>query len=69
MQNLEKTLILLGESTLAKANRPSEVYHEHLELLNAIKEKDAKKAADLARFHIHQAYKIRLERILNSNQA
>lgn len=67
MQNLEKTLILLGESTFVKANRPSEAYQEHLELLNAIREKDAKKAADLARFHIHQAYKIRLERILNSN--
>ncbi|MCH5336469.1 MAG: GntR family transcriptional regulator [Campylobacter sp.] len=66
MQNLEKTLILLGESTLAKENRANEVYEEHLALVNAIKEKDAKKAADLARFHIHQAYKIRLERILNS---
>ena len=66
MQNFEKTLILLGESTLAKTSRPKESYNEHLELVNAIKEKDAKKAADLARFHIHQAYKIRLERILNN---
>ncbi len=66
MQNLEKTLILLGESTLAKENRPKESYEEHLNLVNAIRAKDSKKAEELARFHIHQAYKIRLERILHS---
>lgn len=65
MQNLEKTLLLLGKSTLAKPNRPDEVYEEHLSIINAIKDKNPQKAAEAAKFHIRNAYKIRLERMLN----
>lgn len=65
MQNLDKSLILLGESTLAKPQRCKEAFNEHFQIVNAIEKKDEKMAMDLAKFHIRQAYKVRLERILS----
>ena len=67
MQNLDRSLILLGESTLAKPGRILESYQEHYNIVEAIKQGDENKAQNMARFHIHQAYKIRLERILKYN--
>ncbi|EAJ5194607.1 GntR family transcriptional regulator [Campylobacter jejuni] len=64
MENLDRSLLLLGDSTLAKENRPKEAYEEHLAVVNAIKEKNALEAERLAKFHIQQAYKIRLDNIL-----
>ncbi len=66
MQNLDKSLILLGESTLAKPERIQETYMEHANIFEAIRKGDEKKAQEMARFHIHQAYKIRLERVLKN---
>ncbi|WP_300702240.1 GntR family transcriptional regulator [uncultured Campylobacter sp.] len=65
MQNLDKSLILLGESTLAKPQRCKEAFNEHFQIVSAIEKKDEKMAMDLAKFHIRQAYKVRLERILS----
>ena len=65
MQHLDRSLILLGESTLAKENRAQEAFNEHLKIVNAIEKKDENKAMNLAKTHIRQAYKVRLERILS----
>lgn len=64
MENLDRSLLLLGDSTLAKENRPKEAYEEHLAVVNAIKERNALEGERLVKFHIQQAYKIRLDNIL-----
>ncbi|HHP0357874.1 TPA: GntR family transcriptional regulator [Campylobacter jejuni] len=64
MENLDRSLLLLGDSTLAKENRPKEAYEEHLAVVNVIKERNALEGERLAKFHIQQAYKIRLDNIL-----
>lgn len=43
MQNLDKSLILLGESTLAKPERIQETYMEHANIFEAIRKGDEKK--------------------------
>lgn len=67
MQNLDRSLLLLGDSTLAKENRPKEAYEEHLTVVNAIKARKPLETERLAKFHIQQAYKIRLDNILQNN--
>lgn len=44
MQNLDKSLILLGESTLAKPERIQETYMEHANIFEAIRKGDEKKS-------------------------
>ncbi|HFP7458088.1 FCD domain-containing protein [Campylobacter jejuni] len=52
MENLDRSLLLLGDGTLAKEKRPKEAYEEHLAVVNAIKERNALEAERLAKFHI-----------------
>lgn len=62
MENLDRSLLLLGDSTLAK-----EAYKEHLAVVEAIRNRDIAKAEEMAKFHIRQAYKVRLSNILNQS--
>ncbi len=64
MQNLDRSLILLGESTLIDTTRQKQAHEEHLQIVQALQERDEKKASLRAKFHIQQAYKLRLSRIL-----
>ncbi|EAK4599680.1 GntR family transcriptional regulator [Campylobacter coli] len=67
MENLDRSLLLLGDSTLAKENRAKEAYKEHLAVVEAIRNRDIAKAEEMAKFHIRQAYKVRLSNILNQS--
>lgn len=66
MQNLEHSLLLLGESTLVTPQRQEEAYKEHLELVKAIEKRNENEAAKKAEFHIQQAYKMRLQIFLQT---
>lgn len=69
IQELQNSLLLLGETTLSTEKRMKDSHEEHIEILNALKNRDYKKAQESAQFHIIQAYKIRLDRfLLNSIQ-
>lgn len=52
MENLDRSLLLLGDGTLAKEKRPKEAYEEHLAVVNAIKERNVLEAERLAKFYI-----------------
>ncbi|ECK7920421.1 GntR family transcriptional regulator, partial [Campylobacter coli] len=50
-----------------KENRAKEAYKEHLAVVEAIRNRDIAKAEEMAKFHIRQAYKVRLSNILNQS--
>ncbi|PAF44026.1 GntR family transcriptional regulator [Helicobacter sp. 11S02596-1] len=61
---LENTLLLLGTTTLKDPARQTQSHQEHLDILNAIKNRDFQQAKECAQAHIRQAYKVRLDRFL-----
>ncbi|PAF42211.1 GntR family transcriptional regulator [Helicobacter sp. 11S03491-1] len=64
IQEIENSLLLLGTTTLSYPDRQLQSHQEHLQILNALKNRDSKKAKEFAQIHIKEAYKIRLNRFL-----
>ena len=57
---LEKTLLILGPSTMEDSARAAEAQTEHEALLTALHNRDAEAAEALMRHHIRAAHRIRL---------
>lgn len=66
MQEMKRSLLLLGESTLSNKSRQKQSYEEHYEMVSALQKRDSAKAQEYAKLHIRNAYKVRLSRLLNS---
>lgn len=60
---LQKTLLILGPSTLEEATRASEVVHEHDTVLDALSARDGLTAEALMRKHIEASHKARLRQL------
>ncbi|WP_102107964.1 GntR family transcriptional regulator [Oceaniglobus roseus] len=58
---LQKTLLILGPSTLAEADRAKQAVEEHAALLDALKARDGTRAEALMRAHIEAAHRVRLK--------
>lgn len=58
---LQKTLLIIGTSTLAEADRAKQAVSEHAELLMALKARDGTQAEALMRAHIEAAHRVRLK--------
>lgn len=58
---LQKTLLIIGPSTLAEADRASQAVKEHGDLLDALKGRDGTRAETLMRAHIEAAHRVRLK--------
>lgn len=58
---LQKTLLILGPSTLAEADRAQQAVAEHAALLDALKARDGARAEALMRTHIEAAHRVRLK--------
>ncbi len=61
---LQNAMLLLGKSTLAESGRPSTARDEHLEIIDALEQRNPEKAQEVASRHISEAYKVRLSRFL-----
>lgn len=64
---LEKTLLILGPSTMADTARAEEAQTEHVALLVALHERNAEAAETLMRKHISTAHGIRLHQFRTEN--
>ncbi len=58
---LQKTLLIIGTSTLAEADRAQQAVKEHADLLVALKARDGVRAEELMRAHIEAAHRVRLK--------
>lgn len=58
---LQKTLLILGPSTLLEADRAEQAVAEHAALLEALKNRDSVQAEALMRAHIEAAHRVRLK--------
>lgn len=58
---LQKTLLIIGTSTLAEAERAQQAVKEHADLLVALKARDGVRAEELMRAHIEAAHRVRLK--------
>ena len=58
---LQKTLLIIGPSTLAESDRASQAVREHAELLEALKARDGTRAETCMRDHIEAAHRVRLK--------
>lgn len=58
---LQKTLLILGPSTLLEADRAHQAIAEHGKLLAALKDRDSAQAEALMRAHIEAAHRVRLK--------
>ncbi|OYX40873.1 MAG: GntR family transcriptional regulator [Rhodobacterales bacterium 32-67-9] len=58
---LQKTLLIIGTSTLAEADRAKQAFKEHADLLVALKARDGTRAEALMRAHIEAAHRVRLK--------
>jgi DNA-binding GntR family transcriptional regulator len=58
---LQKTLLIIGPSTLAEADRANQAVREHGDLLVALKGRDGTRAEALMRAHIEAAHRVRLK--------
>tara|TARA_R110001606_G_C15283069_1_gene640755 strand:- start:8 stop:697 length:690 start_codon:yes stop_codon:yes gene_type:complete len=66
LHSLQESMMLLGRSTLAKPGRSETARGEHQAIINALEARDPEAAEKLARTHIREAYKIRLEAFFES---
>jgi DNA-binding GntR family transcriptional regulator len=57
---LQKTLLIIGQSTLVDASRAADAVVEHEALLQALRQRDGAQAETLMRVHIEQAHRVRL---------
>jgi DNA-binding GntR family transcriptional regulator len=62
---LQKTLLILGSSTLVEAERASQAVKEHADVLDALKDRDGARAEALMRAHIEAAHRVRLKTLRN----
>ncbi|CCQ74537.1 GntR family transcriptional regulator [Magnetospira sp. QH-2] len=60
---LQKTLLILGPTTLAEADRAEETVDEHEELLVALRNRDADSAEAAMKQHIEKAHRMRLRQL------
>ncbi|MFY0690538.1 MAG: GntR family transcriptional regulator [Paracoccaceae bacterium] len=60
VEALEKTLMILGPSTMEESDRAHEALQEHGEVLDAIREGDEQRADAAMRSHIEAAQRVRL---------
>ena len=58
---LQKTLLIIGPSTLAAADRATQAVKEHGDLLDALKSRDGARAEALMRAHMEAAHRVRLK--------
>lgn len=61
LHSLQESMMLLGPSTLTKPGRAKIARSEHDAIIDALERRDSESAEDLARRHIREAYKVRLE--------
>lgn len=61
LHSLQESMMLLGPSTLTKPGRAETARSEHDGIIDALERRDSESAEDLARRHIREAYKVRLE--------
>lgn len=60
VQSLQKTLLIIGQSTLMDATRAADAVAEHARVLQALRARDGAQAEALMRDHIEQAHRARL---------
>ncbi len=60
VQSLQKTLLIIGKSTLHDAARATDAVAEHTAVLQALHARDGAQAEALMRDHIEQAHRVRL---------
>lgn len=60
---LQKTMLILGPSTLSETERAEETIDEHGALLDALKAHDAEAADAAMRFHIERSHRVRLRQL------
>ncbi|WP_417212661.1 GntR family transcriptional regulator [Acinetobacter venetianus] len=65
LESLSHSMTLLGGTTLDTPERIKEAYEEHLEIINAIKNKDEDKAEKSAQRHIRNAQNLRMKMLLS----
>ncbi|WMS44455.1 GntR family transcriptional regulator [Acuticoccus sp. MNP-M23] len=65
---LQKTLLILGPSTLEEASRASEVVGEHDTVLDALRARDGLAAEALMRKHIEASHRARLRQLRLRNE-
>lgn len=63
VNSLEKTLLILGPSTLSETDRAREAVAEHAEVLDALRAHDGARAEQLMRRHIEAAHRARLRQL------
>ena len=61
VNEMQKTLLILGPSTLLEADRAEQAVAEHAALLEALKNRDSVQAEALMRAHIEAAHRVRLK--------
>jgi DNA-binding GntR family transcriptional regulator len=65
---LEKTLLILGPSTMEEEDRAEAAVAEHAEVLAAIRDRDEHGAEEAMRRHIEAAHRIRLRQFRDRMQ-
>jgi DNA-binding GntR family transcriptional regulator len=65
MNALQKTLMILGPSTLAEAERAASAVNEHARVLAALQARDDARAEEEMRAHIVAAHRVRLRSLRN----
>jgi DNA-binding GntR family transcriptional regulator len=64
---LEKTLLILGPSTMGDRDRAVQAQQEHEALIIALRKRDAEAAETIMRSHISAAHQIRLRQFRASD--
>lgn len=62
-QSIDKTLLILGPSTLTESSRPTSANCEHEAILQAIRARDPQQAENAMRVHIESAHRARLRQL------
>lgn len=60
---VQKTLLILGPSTMEEGDRAAEAFAEHVKLLAALRKRDGDAAEDSMRTHIEAAHRARLRQL------
>jgi DNA-binding GntR family transcriptional regulator len=63
VQAVQKTLLILGPSTMEEADRAAEAIAEHQRLLGAVRDHDCEAAEAIMRAHIEAAHRARLRQL------
>jgi DNA-binding GntR family transcriptional regulator len=62
-QSIQKTLLILGPSTMEEANRAEQAVAEHSKIIDALKAHDGDAAEQVTRAHIEAAHRARLKQL------